>query len=422
MANSTSKNTKPKPPKKPHPNFPLYAHVGGKWAKKVRNRVHYFTKWSQDPKGQFALEQWIDEKDDLLAGRKPRRKAKPEDLTVRDLANHFLTHKDGKRERGDLSKRSFVDYVSTCEEMIRVFGRTRVVEDLSIEDFAELRESASKRLGKVALGNFIQRVRTVFNFAKKQRLIRYEMTFGVDFAKPPAKSIRRERNVARRAGFIRMWNPQEIRLMIRYLAGDKVKVGESEIRRTKPQLALRAMILLAANGGFGNTDLSTLPLNAIDLESGWVDYPRPKTEVDRRVPLWDETIEAIRDYLAQRPEPKENKDLELLFLTVRGSRFIKISDVRVEAGKRKGGTVTDGIGQEFRKLTLALKINRSRVGFYGFRHGFETIGGGSKDQIAVNYIMGHVDETIASAYREGLDDQRLRDVVDHVHAWLFPKS
>ncbi|WP_197439714.1 tyrosine-type recombinase/integrase [Calycomorphotria hydatis] len=210
--------------------------------------------------------------------------------------------------------------------------------------------------------------------------------------------------------------------MIRYLAGDKVKVGESEIRRTKPQLALRAMILLAANGGFGNTDLSTLPLNAIDLESGWVDYPRPKTEVDRRVPLWDETIEAIRDYLAQRPEPKENKDLELLFLTVRGSRFIKISDVRVEAGKRKGGTVTDGIGQEFRKLTLALKINRSRVGFYGFRHGFETIGGGSKDQIAVNYIMGHVDETIASAYREGLDDQRLRDVVDHVHAWLFPKS
>jgi hypothetical protein len=33
--------------------------------------------------------------------------------------------------------------------------------------------------------------------------------------------------------------------------------------------------------------------------------------------------------------------------------------------------------------------------------------------------MGHVDESMAGAYRERIDDARLRAVVEHVHTWLF---
>ena len=33
-------------PSKPHPDYPLYAHASGQWAKRVRNKVHYFGPWS----------------------------------------------------------------------------------------------------------------------------------------------------------------------------------------------------------------------------------------------------------------------------------------------------------------------------------------------------------------------------------------
>ena len=45
---------------------------------------------------------------------------------------------------------------------------------------------------------------------------------------------------------------------------------------------LKAMMLLGINCGFGNADCASLPLSALNLETGWIDYPRPKTGVPRR--------------------------------------------------------------------------------------------------------------------------------------------
>ena len=51
-------------PAKPYPEFPLYAHASGRWAKKIRGKLHYFGKWA-DPDG--ALRKFLDEVDDLQA-------------------------------------------------------------------------------------------------------------------------------------------------------------------------------------------------------------------------------------------------------------------------------------------------------------------------------------------------------------------
>jgi integrase len=65
---------------------------------------------------------------------------------------------------------------------------------------------------------------------------------------------------------------------------------------------------------------------------------------------------------------------------------------------------------------------RKGRGFYSLRHTFETIGGDSRDQVAVNHIMGHADASMAGIYRERIEDQRLIDVVNHVRRWLFRRD
>jgi hypothetical protein len=44
---------------------------------------------------------------------------------------------------------------------------------------------------------------------------------------------------------------------------------------------MKAIILLGINRGYGNSDCGRLPLKAVDLKTGFITYPRPKTGIDR---------------------------------------------------------------------------------------------------------------------------------------------
>ena len=89
---------KPTKPSKPYPDFPLFPHAAGVWAKKIRGKMHYFGPWS-DPDG--ALTKYLGEKDALHSGRKPRPDATA--MTVKDVANGFLNHKQALLDAGELS-------------------------------------------------------------------------------------------------------------------------------------------------------------------------------------------------------------------------------------------------------------------------------------------------------------------------------
>ena len=91
-----------KPPK-PRPDFPLYAHATGRWAKTIKGHTYYFGTWS-DPEG--ALSEYLDQRDDLYAGRTPSTKG---GLSVRDLCNSFVRSKRIDLDAGRLSPRTFCD-------------------------------------------------------------------------------------------------------------------------------------------------------------------------------------------------------------------------------------------------------------------------------------------------------------------------
>jgi hypothetical protein len=102
-AKSTTKRA-PGKPGKPRPNLPLFPHATRSWAKKVRDQTRCFGEINGGPEGVAALGKWLDQKDDLLAGRAPRGGAGGP--TVHDLCNRFVTNCKGKmKSRGEVSAR-----------------------------------------------------------------------------------------------------------------------------------------------------------------------------------------------------------------------------------------------------------------------------------------------------------------------------
>jgi len=240
----------------------------------------------------------------------------------------------------------------------------------------------------VALGNEIQRVRMVFKYAFDAGLIDRPIRYGPAFKRPGRATLCK----ARRAKGRGVFEAGEIRSML-HAAGQP----------------LEAMILLGVNCGLGNSDVGSLPFSALDLNAGWVNCRRRKTALPRRCPLWPETIDALREAIAARPAPKDKKDRNLVFITKYGKPWAKASS-------------DNPITKETVKLLKRIGLHRPGLGFYALRHTFRAIGGESLDQVAVDHIMGHTRHATAGISGEGISDERLRAVADHVRTWLFGET
>ena len=388
-------------PSKPRPDFPLFAHATGRWAKKIKGKLHYFGPWA-DP--DAALARYVDERDDLYAGRKPRRKG--EGLTVNDLVKRFLTAKKARVVAGELALGTFGDQYKACKRVLSVFGGDRLVDDLAADDFEVLRANIAKTYGKLSRKVEIKRVRGVFRYAYEAHLIEKPVRFGPGFVGPSRRELRCERQ----QNGLRMFESSEIRAML--------------AAATAP---LKAIILLGINCGFGNTDVANLAIRNLDLEGGWCNYPRPKTGIARRCPLWPETIQAIKAALEERPAAKDKAHADLVFITPAGQQWVwtrgePAGADALEVEELAHVSRIDQVGTTTGKLLSKLGLARRGHTFYALRHTFETIGGESRDQVAVDAIMGHSREDMASVYRERIGDERLQAVAEHVRKWLFGKS
>lgn len=379
-------SSKPKMPRKPRPSFPLFVHQSGRWCKKVLGKHVYFGKVADDPKGKAALELWLTQKDDLLAGRVPRTKS--DGLTVEYLCNRFLMAKEQKQIAGEITNRQFQDLFSVCSLLLDEFGNNRLVDDLLTEDFSRLWGKLSKRYAPGSMQTRIPRIKSVFKFGYESGILEKPMRFGPEF-KPPSRRVMR---VAKQEKGSRTFTAEEIKALL-----------------SGANPTMQAMVLLGINAGFGNSDCAMLPLDAVELNSGWIFYYRHKTGIERRCKLWPETVKALRVVLENRPKAKTNETSKLFFVTTFGNSW----------GKQ---TADNPVQKEMTKLLRKTGLTKRGRGFYGLRHTFRTVADGTRDFPAVRLVMGHVDDSMDAVYRESIQDERLIDVSEFVRTWLFSKG
>lgn len=386
-------STNSTPPAKPYPGYPLYAHACGQWAKRIRGRVHYFGVWADH---QAALTNYLRDKDDLEAGRRPQPRKGNTVLTVQQMVWGFLADRRLKVEAGEMEETSWKDYERHGNRMIKVFGPHTPVEDLTPEDFQRYRAALQKTHKSLSsLKSDLTRAKTFFNWAgpgsNGQGYIDRLPRFGSAMKPPTRAALLRERQERG----TRVLSAEQIRALLS--AAEEKHEGGAK---------LKAMILLGINCAFGNTDCAKLTRGTVDLDAGWATFPRPKTGQPRRNPLWPETVAALRAVLAGRKPPRDPAAAHRIFVTKFGQPF-----------------TPSAIGLEFEKLAEKVGMSRQEADFYDLRRTCISVGLQARDRDAVRAISGHqqrTDDMLGVYDWMPVSDDRLRRVTDHVRAWLRP--
>ncbi|MBL9164446.1 MAG: tyrosine-type recombinase/integrase [Planctomycetaceae bacterium] len=401
-------------PEKPWPEFPLFPSPLGYWSKKIRGKAYNFGRWGRIKNGVMTLEPYVEgytaaklnyeqRLPDILAGKVSTQLVTPKEpdddgLTLKVLCDKFLNYKLAEVNSKELSQRTFQELHQTAQKVCDVIGKHRQVDSLGPDDFAKLHAAFKQRVDPTKqkpmsvhrIGNAIVRTKAIFNHGIGTYIVNGPVKYGTAFKKPSVVKLREAKNNSDK----KLFTAEEIRSLIE--AAD---------------VSLRAMIYLGINAGLGNTDVTCLQFS--NLKSGWLDYPRQKTQIGRRCPLWPETIAALDAAIAQRPKPADPQaDADTVLLTSKGERFIRVHTA----------TRTDLVTTNFGRLLTRLDIVKGRkgIGFYSLRHTFATIGLETGDRDAVKSLMGHAYGDILATYDEtGPSDARLRAVVDHVRSAIL---
>lgn len=340
-------------------------------------------------------------------------KGRPGVVMLSDLCDAFLAFKRTRLAAGDLEERSLADWRSLTRDMLEVMG-DRPVYRLGPEDFAKLARHWQHHAPSTRR-RWIVAVRSVFKWGHAAPRDLPLPGYGEAFALPSRRVLRRHKARRRTERGVLAFDPLEVRAQ---LEGTTIRRRDGKPLPVRPTPALRAMILLGVNCGFGNIDVARLPLerHALDLEAGWATFPRPKTGADRRAKLWPETVAAVRAYLEVRPKPARREWGRLMFLTREGFPVVRKKRHREDWVER-----IDTIAPAFRRLLKHLGQHRDGVGFNSLRRTFRTVAAETGQERIINAVMGHADDAddMGATYTQTLLDAGFVQVSDHVRSRVF---
>ncbi len=109
----------------------------GQWAKKIKRKLGYFGVWAD---ADAALPRYLDEVDEIQAGRDPRRTGVvgvyADTISTYDLCNLYLKRQQRRAESGEVTRRNFSDNLKACRRFMAHFGKFMKAASLRAGDVA----------------------------------------------------------------------------------------------------------------------------------------------------------------------------------------------------------------------------------------------------------------------------------------------
>jgi integrase len=367
----------------------------GQWCKKHAGKRYYFGPL-HDPAGALAC--WKMDWDAIVAGRdRPSRilrgEAGPVGVTVEKAVAAFADAAARRVNRGELSPRTLRDYRDCAKTINDELGHKPIAALVPV-DFELLLD---RRWGKLTPDQRRKRVTLTKTILRRGcRSLGVEPPgFGEEFRSPPMRLIRRQRRQSVAGKFYHRW---EVRRLLNRCDEQAGEPTPADWATTK------ACILLGINGALGQHEIATLRAECCDLDRGWIVQDRTKTEAERRIPLWPETIEAIRQARADRD------DSPLLLTTREGGPLVHHN--------------TDGVALRFKRVRNRA-LENPRGSFYWLRHTWITVAASApvaSGEHARRVIAGHVINDVHDGYVAEFPPEILRAVCEHVRGWLWPNT
>ncbi len=332
--------------------FPLTPHPNGQWCKRIRGVIHYFGPLD-DKEGSLNL--WLEEKDDLLAGREPASRL--EGYSLGELCDEHLADCEERVEVGKMARWSLKDF-TLARRMIDAAGVANVpVEALKPHHFTKIQQAVERSgLRPRSQRNAILSTKTILNWGVEMQFCSMPST-GPRFKAPSLPEIEADQD---KHGAMRFFDRDALLPAIHH-ADERMLV----------------VILLGVNCAFYPQDSETITLDHLflDHEIPHHEFRRVKTGRRRVAVLWPETVAAIRQYLAVR-SPEDPAERRLL-LNQWGRPYSQAS-----AGK--------SLSRLFDTLLAKSSDKLAGASLGSLRHTCATVMGLATDQPMIDLVMGHV--------------------------------
>jgi len=348
--------------------FPLTLHATGQYCKKIRGKIYYFGTNKQQ-----ALNNYLEQAAYLNRGEAKPSRSTGNSLSLKMLCNLYLEHQESRATVGEIKLRYVYDQILILRRFARFIGANRPVSKIVTMDLQNYRRRLIKD-GKTAssVNGHISIVKAMFHWAVDNEIIDH------------SPRLRAVKKITPKKGDRPTFTEHQIQTLLEFA-----------------NIQMKAMIWLGLNCGFGCTDCAELKWKDLDLENGRVRFPRGKTGIDRNLPLWPETIQALREI------PHKG---ELVFYTQRGNPWVRAIRRKEKDGTEKY-TKDDAISKEFSKLMkkAGVKVEKG-VGFYSLRRTAATLTARSGDPFAVQRLLGHADLKMATTYVQDVSEQTDRAI------------
>lgn len=349
--------------KKRSDKFPLTRHSTGQYCKKIHGKIYYFGTDKKE-----ALQRYLDHAVYLHGGNHNSHKSCNDTMTIKLLIDIFSKYQFARVKANAITARHYNDQIGSLKKLMTFLGPSVRVKDISTMDLQNYQYELQKQYGPGhRLNLHISNLKTLFHWAKKNDILKQI---------PNIDAVNRSKIVNRQR---RIFAREEVNKLLE-IANNQMK----------------AMIFLGLNCGFGCTDCSELRWKDLDFDNSRVVLPRKKTGVPRNLPLWPETVKALKEV------PRRGNRV---FYTAKGNRFVRDVIKKDIDGNERYSTV-NSISTKFSRIMKRAGIDVPKgTGFYTLRRTAATMAARSGDPFAVQRLLGHANLLMATRYVQDVSKQ-----------------